>query len=41
VVGARISRSGDATPQPGDLEGQSDPVAHAGKVQIVIDRVRE
>jgi len=26
VVGARISRSGDATPKPGDLEGFSPPV---------------
>jgi cytochrome c-type biogenesis protein CcmH len=41
VVGARISRSGNATPQPGDLEGQSAPVANAGSVQVVIDRVRE
>jgi cytochrome c-type biogenesis protein CcmH len=41
VVGARISRSGDATPQPGDLEGQSAPVASAGSVQVVIDRIHE
>jgi cytochrome c-type biogenesis protein CcmH len=41
VVGARISRSGNATPQPGDLEGQSAPVPNAGNVQVVIDRVRE
>jgi cytochrome c-type biogenesis protein CcmH len=27
VVGARVSRSGSATPQPGDLEGVSAPVA--------------
>ena len=40
VVGARISRSGDATPQPGDLEGQSAPVASAGSVQVTIDQVR-
>ena len=26
VVGARISRSGSATPQAGDLEGTSQPV---------------
>jgi cytochrome c-type biogenesis protein CcmH len=26
VVGARVSRSGDATPKPGDLEGLSPPV---------------
>ena len=40
VVGARISRSGDATPQAGDLEGQSAPVASAGSVQVTIDQVR-
>lgn len=28
VVGARISRSGDATPQPGDLQVLSDPLAN-------------
>ena len=28
VVGARISRSGDAMPHPGDLEALSDPVAN-------------
>jgi cytochrome c-type biogenesis protein CcmH len=27
IVGARISKRGDATPQPGDLQGQSAPVA--------------
>ncbi|HEX6016897.1 MAG TPA: c-type cytochrome biogenesis protein CcmI, partial [Burkholderiaceae bacterium] len=27
VVDARISKSGTATPQPGDLLGQSDPVS--------------
>ena len=27
VVGARVSKSGQAMPQPGDLEGLSDPVA--------------
>ena len=27
VVGARISKKGDAIPQPGDLQGQSAPVA--------------
>jgi cytochrome c-type biogenesis protein CcmH len=26
VVGARISKSGNATPQPGDLQGFSQPV---------------
>lgn len=27
IVGARISKRGEATPQPGDLQGQSAPVA--------------
>jgi len=41
VVGARISRSGSATPQPGDLEGLSPPVANnASGVRITIDKVR-
>jgi cytochrome c-type biogenesis protein CcmH len=26
VIGARISKSGNATPQPGDLEGVSEPI---------------
>lgn len=40
VVGARISRSGNATAQSGDLVGQSEPVASdAQGVRIVIDRV--
>ncbi len=41
VVGARVSKSGDAMPRPGDLEGLSDTVrvADAGEVRIVIDRV--
>ena len=41
VVGARISRSGSATPQTGDLEALSDPVANdrAEPIQINIDRV--
>jgi cytochrome c-type biogenesis protein CcmH len=41
VVGARLSRSGNATPQPGDLIGQSEPVAPgAAGLRIVIDRVQ-
>jgi len=41
VVGARISRSGSATPQPGDLHGTSAPVANdATGVAVVIDTVR-
>jgi cytochrome c-type biogenesis protein CcmH len=40
VVGARVSKSGNATPQPGDLQGASAPVANdAGAVNVVIDRV--
>ena len=38
VVGARVSKTGQAMPQPGDLEGTSDPIAPGGakgvKVQI-------
>lgn len=41
VIGARVSRSGNATPQPGDLVGQSEPVAPgATGLRIVIDRVQ-
>ena len=40
VVGARISKSGNALPQPGDLEGASAPVAPGTSgLQIAIDRV--
>ena len=40
VVTARVSRSGVATPQSGDLQGESAPVAPGGKaVSITIDRV--
>lgn len=42
VVGARISRSGNATPQSGDLEGEVRPVTpgQTESVVVVIDRVR-
>ncbi len=42
VVGARISKSGQATPQTGDLEGQSGPIgaAETPAVSVTIDRVR-
>jgi cytochrome c-type biogenesis protein CcmH len=40
VVGARVSKGANATPQPGDLEGQSPPVAvGAANVAVVIDKV--
>jgi cytochrome c-type biogenesis protein CcmH len=40
VVTARISRSGNATPQPGDLQGASATVANdASSVTVVIDSV--
>jgi cytochrome c-type biogenesis protein CcmH len=38
IVGARISKSGNATPQKGDLQGLSAPLAvGAEKIAIVID----
>jgi len=38
VIGARVSKSGDALPRPGDLQGSSAPVAvGAGNVRIVIE----
>jgi len=40
VVGARISKSGNALPQPGDLEGMSAPVTPGTSgLQLSIDRV--
>jgi cytochrome c-type biogenesis protein CcmH len=40
IVGARVSKSGNATPQSGDLEGFSAPVkVGSGNVQVVIDKV--
>ncbi len=40
VVGARISKRGNAAPQPGDLEGLSAPVKPGTRdVTVVIDRV--
>jgi cytochrome c-type biogenesis protein CcmH len=41
VVGARISRSGDAMAQSGDLEGSVEPVTvrDAAKVEIIINRI--
>jgi len=40
IVGARVSKSGSATPQPGDLQGASATVANdASSVTVVIDSV--
>jgi cytochrome c-type biogenesis protein CcmH len=40
VVGARISKSGNAMPQSGDLQGQSDVVSvGSGKIEILINNV--
>lgn len=41
VVGARVSKSGDANPQPGDLEGFSAPVdtQTSAPIQVTIDRM--
>jgi cytochrome c-type biogenesis protein CcmH len=40
VVTARVSKSGGATPQPGDLQGASAPVANdADGVAVIIDTV--
>ena len=40
VIGARISKSGTATPQPGDLQGASGTVANdASGVTVTIDTV--
>lgn len=39
IVGARVSRSGNATPQSGDLEGQVGPMAPgSGEVRVTISR---
>jgi cytochrome c-type biogenesis protein CcmH len=40
VVTARIARTGEAKPQPGDLQGASAPVANdAAGVEVTIDTV--
>jgi cytochrome c-type biogenesis protein CcmH len=40
VITARVSRTGGATPQSGDLQGESQPVAPgAAPVSITIDKV--
>jgi cytochrome c-type biogenesis protein CcmH len=40
IVGARISKSGNAMPQPGDLEGLTEAVSvGSGGLQVEISRV--
>ncbi len=41
VVGARVSKSGNAMPQAGDLEGSSPPMSESasGAINVTIDRV--
>jgi cytochrome c-type biogenesis protein CcmH len=40
VISARISRSGNAKPEAGDLQGASKPVANDAKgIDVVIDAV--
>jgi cytochrome c-type biogenesis protein CcmH len=43
VIGARVSKSGLATPQPGDLEGEVGPIdsSQTAQVGVRIDRVRD
>ena len=43
IVGARISRTGEATPQAGDLEGETAPLLSrpTEAVTVTIDRVRQ
>jgi cytochrome c-type biogenesis protein CcmH len=42
VVGARVSASGQATPQSGDIEGETGPIASstAAPVRVQIDSIR-
>ena len=41
IVGARISKTGDATPSPGDFQALSEPVSNSRSepVQLHIDTV--
>jgi cytochrome c-type biogenesis protein CcmH len=40
VVSARVSKSGDVAAKPGDLQGQSAPVAsNANGIVVLIDTV--
>jgi len=42
IVGARVSTSGQAMPQSGDLEGETGPISSSGSTQVAvsIDRAR-
>lgn len=42
MIGARVAKSGQATPQAGDLEGETGPIDSAGNTQVAvtINRVR-
>lgn len=41
IVGVRVSKTGDAMPKSGDLEGQAGPLPNrSDKVELKIDRVR-
>jgi cytochrome c-type biogenesis protein CcmH len=42
IIGARVSPSGQAMPRPGDLEGETGPIAsdRQAPVNVLIDRVR-
>jgi cytochrome c-type biogenesis protein CcmH len=40
LVAARVSRSGNAIPQKGDIEGTSEPVAPGARgIKVVLSRV--
>ena len=41
TVGARVSKTGNAMPQTGDLQGSKSPVrpAESGSVEILIDSI--
>jgi len=38
IVGARVSKTGNATPQPGDIEGLTEPVAPGAEVRVTLSR---
>ena len=41
VIGARVSKTGNATPQPGDLEGLAEPVAPGSGAEVRITIARK